>query len=215
MSAVGNLYHDPRWLAFRERVLQRDEFRCVECGKHAREVVAMQVHHLRYLPGRFPWDYDLNDVETLCSGCHASFHGKVRPTSGWIECMEDDLGALTGECEVCQTRIRYVYTVWHPEWSESYEVGCECCDQMTGLSMSRRERFVSSPLWKRFSAAAYRKYKGRSIAINRNADGFKITIDACWGKKPYGSMEEAMKRAFDVIESGEFDRWRDRHNKGK
>lgn len=214
MSFVGTLYRDPRWLAFRERVLQRDEFRCVECDKHASEVVAIQVHHLRYFPGRFPWDYALKDVESLCSGCHAALHGKVRPSLGWIECMEGDLGDLCGECEVCRTRIRYVYTVWHPDWPESYEVGCECCDQMTGLSMSRRERFVSSPRWQRFSAGAYRKHKGRTIAINKHADGFKVTINGCSGKKPYVSMEEAMKRAFDVIESGEFDRWRDRRKKG-
>jgi hypothetical protein len=121
--------------------------------------------------------------------------------------MEDDLGDLCGECEICGTEIRYVYTIWHPNWPESFEVGCECCDRMTGLSMSRREVFVKSPRWKRYKSAAYRKHKGHLVAVNRYSNGFKVMIDGKLGQQAHPSIEDAMKLAFDVIESGLFAQW--------
>lgn len=209
---MRNLYRDRRWLELRDRVLKRDEYVCVNCDSRPEDTRSMQVHHRRYLPGRFPWEYDLNDLETLCQGCHAITHGKIRPSEGWIECNEEDLEDVCGECEICGTAIRYVFTIWHTNWPESFEVGCECCDAMTGLSMSRRERFVKSPLWKRFKLAAYRKHKGHTIAVNMHHSGFfRIMIDGQLGQHKRSSMDDAMKLAFDVIESGLFDKWRDKH----
>lgn len=211
---MRNLYQDPRWLALRDRVLQRDEFVCVNCDKRPEDTRSMQAHHRRYLLGRCPWEYGLQDLETLCQGCHAAAHGKIRPCRGWIECMEDDLGDLDGKCEICATEIRYVYTVWHPDWPESYEVGCECCDRMTGLSMSRREVFVNSPRWRRYKLAAYRKHKGHVVAVNLHRDGFRVMIDGRLGHQSRPKQEDAMKLAFDVIESGLFERWCQKHLAG-
>lgn len=208
---MRGLYRDSRWLEFRERVLQRDEFICVRCDKRSDDTRSLQAHHRRYLPGRFPWEYELKDMETLCQGCHAELHGKIRPSEGWTECNEQDLGALSGECEICGTAIRYVHTVWHADWPESYEVGRECCGRMTGLFMSRREAFVKSRRWKRYPLAAYRKHKGHSIAIYGHRRGFGIIIDGRVGQQFRLTVEDAMKLAFDVIESDLFDRWRDAH----
>jgi 5-methylcytosine-specific restriction endonuclease McrA len=208
---MRNLYREKRWLELRERVLKRDEFRCVNCCRSPEDTASMQAHHRRYLPGRFPWEYELTDLETLCQGCHAETHGKIKPSTGWIQCDELDLGARDGECDLCKTQIRYVYTIWHPDWPESYEVGCECCDRMTGLSMSRREVFVKSPRWKRFKRAAYRNHKGHAVGVFER-DGFKVIIDGRIGQHTYHTMEEAMKRAFDVIESGLFDKWIAQHS---
>jgi len=53
----------------RLRVLQRDAWRCQQCG-HLGEV---QVHHIQPR-GRMGSDVELNLI-TLCTECHKSLHG--------------------------------------------------------------------------------------------------------------------------------------------
>jgi hypothetical protein len=59
---------DPRWQKKRLEILQRDGFKCVNC--EAKEKT-LHVHHLRYLKGKKPWEYDGGDLQTLCVDCHA------------------------------------------------------------------------------------------------------------------------------------------------
>jgi len=61
------LLKDPRWQRKRLEVMQRDEFRCAECGNH---VKTLNVHHIRYRRGKKPWEYDDGDLVTLCEDCH-------------------------------------------------------------------------------------------------------------------------------------------------
>lgn len=58
------------WLDKRNRILQRDKFRCVCCGKESN----LQVHHKRYIAGRFAWEYSDEDLITLCQECHRKIH---------------------------------------------------------------------------------------------------------------------------------------------
>lgn len=64
---------DPRWLAFRQFVLDIRGFRCEDCGSTDR----LQVHHLTYKTGLFPWEYTCNEVKVLCRKCHAKVHGII------------------------------------------------------------------------------------------------------------------------------------------
>lgn len=56
---------DPRWQRLRLRVLERDEWRCQECGDTKD---TLHVHHT-YYKGE-PWDAPIEALRTLCAPCH-------------------------------------------------------------------------------------------------------------------------------------------------
>lgn len=72
---------DPRWQKKRLEILERDKWFCQRCfdGENT-----LHVHHLRYIPGRDPWDYDDKLLITLCAECHEN-EKESRP------CNESDL----------------------------------------------------------------------------------------------------------------------------
>lgn len=72
---------DPRWQKKRLEILERDKWCCQRCldGENT-----LHVHHLRYFPGRDPWDYDNKLLITLCAECHEN-EKESRP------CNESDL----------------------------------------------------------------------------------------------------------------------------
>jgi len=57
----------PNWQRKRLDILGRDDFRCQACG--CREIT-LHVHHLSYIRGREPWEYDDDNFQTLCQYCH-------------------------------------------------------------------------------------------------------------------------------------------------
>jgi len=62
------------WGAKRMRILARDQYTCRECGRHERDGVALQVHHLHYIYGLDPWEYKDSELITLCESCHRYVH---------------------------------------------------------------------------------------------------------------------------------------------
>lgn len=58
---------DPRWQRKRLEILQRDEFICQVCfdGEST-----LHVHHKHYHKGRMPWEYEDEELVTLCASCH-------------------------------------------------------------------------------------------------------------------------------------------------
>lgn len=58
---------DPCWQKKRLEVMQRDGFRCQHCLSEDRE---LQIHHLVYHKGAKAWEYDNNELVTLCRRCH-------------------------------------------------------------------------------------------------------------------------------------------------
>lgn len=60
------------WLNKKAEILKRDNYRCTNCGS----ILNLQVHHKRYISGRMAWDYDNNDLITLCRNCHYSTHSE-------------------------------------------------------------------------------------------------------------------------------------------
>lgn len=92
-----NPYRSNQWKAFREQIIELDGRVCVRCGRNASAEVILHVHHKHYVAGRKPWEYPYNQCETLCSGCHAAEHGKIRPPFGWEHIGYEDLGDVIGD----------------------------------------------------------------------------------------------------------------------
>lgn len=57
---------DTRWKDKRLLIIERDDFKCRCCG----EEDELQVHHTLYKTGKEPWDYEDNELITLCKECH-------------------------------------------------------------------------------------------------------------------------------------------------
>lgn len=109
-----NPYRHADWLAFRAGVIRLDDGRCVRCFRGVGDGAILQVHRREYFSGRLPWEYALSDGETPCKGCHAEEYGHIMPRWGWALIGTDDLGDLSGECELCGTELRYTFAILHP-----------------------------------------------------------------------------------------------------
>jgi hypothetical protein len=72
---------DPRWQKLRLQIFERDEWECKRCGDNENTLV---VHHLKYIPGREPWEYPPEILLTLCEECHSEEY----------EGMPDAIGSL-------------------------------------------------------------------------------------------------------------------------
>ncbi len=72
-SEYSNLLKDPRWQKKRLEILQRDGFKCTNCGDDSH---TLHVHHLYYTKGLKPWEYPDDALVTLCERCHNDKHKK-------------------------------------------------------------------------------------------------------------------------------------------
>jgi len=72
---------DPRWIEKRKRILNRDNNKCIICGKTG---VKLQIHHKQYhfikrLQTHVePWDYNDNLLVSLCESCHNRGHNSFK-----------------------------------------------------------------------------------------------------------------------------------------
>lgn len=82
MSAAPykELLLDPRWQKKRLQTLERDDWKCRDCGAGN---VTLHVHHCYYDAGvEGPWDYPDHSLITLCADCHKAEEdrlNKIRP----------------------------------------------------------------------------------------------------------------------------------------
>lgn len=131
MNRPRKLYINEKWQEFSDRVKQRDNYKCLQCGRGESEAI-LQVHHEIYIQGKLPWQYSLSDCRTLCKGCHAKEHKLVEPDRSWILISIDDLGGKDGICERkgCGTEIRYAHLTYHPNWGYKV-VGSTCIEHLT------------------------------------------------------------------------------------
>jgi hypothetical protein len=206
---MRHYYRRPEWIEFRADILERDGWRCHRCGRGATDRATLQVHHEEYLVGRLPWEYPPRLCVTLCKGCLAVEHGKIFPWSDWDLVSDNDLGDLSGECDLCGTELRYEFLIEHPKWFPMI-VGTHCCDTLTGsdaASQIRREkerltRFIASKRW---------QFSPHGIKIRRSKMDFEIAIDEKGyfiqilkknGKKRFPTIEQAKAAVFELIETG-------------
>ena len=68
---------NPKWQKKRLEILSRDNFSCVVCGNGIETDTALHVHHLSYMKGHMPWEYDNSNFVTLCEHCHSEVHNKI------------------------------------------------------------------------------------------------------------------------------------------
>lgn len=210
-----NLYRHSEWKKFREEVIKLDGGKCKRCRRSRLDGVVLQVHHKTYAAGLLPWDYNYDQCETLCKGCHAEEHGIIAPQSGWDLIGSDDLGDLIGECDYCGAELRYTYLINHPKWP-TMEVGTVCCDKLTCTSEAsqhhseqiRREnklkRFLSSSRWKAApDGTIYIRRSNIDFSIAAVGEKFRIFLDLEGGVKDYESLMDAKIKIFELIETGE------------
>ena len=65
MKTYSEKLRDPRWQRKRLEIMERDNFKCQDCGS---ETETLNVHHYAY--SREPWDAKSSDLETVCEICH-------------------------------------------------------------------------------------------------------------------------------------------------
>lgn len=65
---------DPRWQRKRLEKLEWSRWECDCCGTAKK---TLHVHHRRYIKGREPWDYSIDELSTYCEDCHTERH--------WVE----------------------------------------------------------------------------------------------------------------------------------
>lgn len=212
-SCPNNPYLKEEWTRFRAEIIELDDGLCRKCRRSPIEGAILQVHHLKYIPGRLPWAYSYRDCETLCKGCHAVEHGIIRPSVGWTYLGDEDLGDLSGACENCGTEIRYVFHIQHPHW-EPLAVGTVCCDNLTETQIasnhveslkrfrSRQSRFVCSKRWKESPTSSFIRQKQIAIEIKKVGPSYRIQMGAYLGKQIFSSCEAAKQLAFAVIDDG-------------
>ena len=70
-TSYSDKLRDPRWQRLRLLIFQRDNWTCQSCGCTENN---LQVHHLKYLPGIEPWEYEPYFLVTYCEKCHETEH---------------------------------------------------------------------------------------------------------------------------------------------
>lgn len=62
----------PNWQKKRLEIMNRDGFTCRSCG-NCMDLI-LHVHHLVYYKNKLIWEYDNDDLITLCEYCHEIYH---------------------------------------------------------------------------------------------------------------------------------------------
>lgn len=65
-----DLLKNPKWQKKRLKIFQRDNFRCKLCND---DKTTLNVHHKKYIKNHKPWEYNEDDLITLCDDCHNLF----------------------------------------------------------------------------------------------------------------------------------------------
>lgn len=212
-------YRSSHWKEYRLRLIDIVGGKCEKCGRSKESGAILQVHHRKYVKHRMPWEYDFDQCEVLCKLCHAEEHGLVPPQSDWELICQDDLGDVTGKCDSCGTELRYTFMIIHQMWNPM-EVGELCCDRLTGsfeasLYMqsvrnfnSKKKRFVQSSRWKEdVNGNSIISQKGLKATIVNNSMAFQLNINGKNGKINFPNQDRAKMHLFDIIESGELEKY--------
>ena len=89
------LLKDPRWQKKKAEIMARDKYTCQCCGCKEK---TLNVHHLKYLPHHRPWEYDNEDLITLCEDCHQMEHEELNK-----KLMKD-------------VKLGKIYEYWHSDF---------------------------------------------------------------------------------------------------
>jgi hypothetical protein len=90
--SYSDLLKDPRWQRKRLEVLEAAGWACERCD---RDDLEMHVHHPRYVRGRMPWEYEIDELEALCKPCHDDATEWAKKLDALVEKVK-----LCGRCDV-------------------------------------------------------------------------------------------------------------------
>lgn len=85
----AELLQDPRWQKRRLEIFNRANFACEFCGATDK---TLHAHHLIYIKGAKPWEYDEAQLACLCADCHELWHLLKASLNDAVATMK--LGAL-------------------------------------------------------------------------------------------------------------------------
>lgn len=200
MKANKKSYYSPKWNNFSEKIKQRDDYKCLRCGRKEPEVV-LQVHHLLYRSGLELWEYPQSDCITLCKGCHANEHGLVEPDIGWILISIEDLGGPYGTCERkgCGNEIRYEHVTYHPQWGYK-TVGSTCVEHLT-----REDQFLSQEVLKIFKKVSeFISNSEWEIGITKKGNEYLSTTHSHHQIRIYGRENDY---SFQIVIKNKGEKW--------
>ena len=73
----------PLWQKKRLEIMQRDNFTCQDCGDTESQ---LQVHHKSYTYGNNVWEYENDNLITLCETCHSCLTDSKKIIKLIIDC---------------------------------------------------------------------------------------------------------------------------------
>lgn len=202
---IKRQYHCKEWHEFSMKVKSRDNYCCVKCLRNSKQT-SLQVHHLKYVPYKSIWEYNLFDCVTLCKGCHAKEHKKIEPSSGWTLIDITDLGELSGTCERkgCGTEIRYEHLTYHPEWGYK-TVGSTCIEYLTV-----QDQFMSKHVLETFkSISKFRSHALWSIGFTQKKMKFIYTTYSHNQIRIYGTTNN---HSYQILLKEKGAKWFDFHD---
>ena len=134
---------DPRWQKKRLEILSRDEFTCRDCGDKDN---TLHVHHCLYHRGAEPWEYENDELRTLCAECHerrAAIEHDVKLEFARLLAMldghqvenlmeqilttkargvENGVVIMSADMYSIETEVRWFQEAWrHPEFRPIYD----------------------------------------------------------------------------------------------
>lgn len=84
---------DPRWQQMRLRIFERDGWKCVNCDASEK---TLHAHHPVYHPrADGPWDYQDDEIITLCVDCHSEEHDELESSKANVLLAVVRLGFTT------------------------------------------------------------------------------------------------------------------------
>ena len=101
---------DPQWQRKRLEVLNRDQFKCCLCSDAK---TTLHIHHKTYEKGKLPWEYELDNFQTLCKYCHIVVEFFKKRKEVVLVCTRKTYGINDICCEV------FTYSQYF-DWNSSY-----------------------------------------------------------------------------------------------
>lgn len=124
--AYADKLKDPRWQKKRLEVMQRDGFKCRDCGSITN---TLHVHHCGYR-GKEPWDTPVELLLTLCDSCHRT-RQSIEKEAKWtieewlVKSHVDDIPSIhvttSAEYEWDASLRWFLHAIENPECRKFYE----------------------------------------------------------------------------------------------
>lgn len=80
-------FKEPRYIAWREAVLKRDDYVCQQCRRRCRKYErGLAAHHIKHYATHPLLRYAVSNGLTLCRSCHLQLHGRAPKPTALIGC---------------------------------------------------------------------------------------------------------------------------------